>query len=107
MPELGDFEVEVGKRKCKCKDTKCKQGIDKGNIRAVRWVKNPFGDGEDDLSKQFYHVPCLFRALTRARKQRKNHRIRSAFRVRCERNRERNQRRYLPIFGGRRDSMVQ
>ena len=61
----GRFCADYGKRAAKCKMTKCKQTIEKGNLRIAKIVKNPFSE-EGDM-KQYHHPKYLFDAFTRAR----------------------------------------
>ena len=59
------FLADYGKRAAKCQMSKCKQQIDKGNLRIAKVVKNPFSE-EGDM-KQYHHPKCLFDAFTRAK----------------------------------------
>ncbi|XP_013776883.1 DNA ligase 3-like [Limulus polyphemus] len=45
---------------------KCKQKIEKDVLRIGKIVPNPFTDGEGEM-KQWFHVPCIFEQLQRAR----------------------------------------
>ncbi|XP_023218097.1 DNA ligase 3-like [Centruroides sculpturatus] len=57
--------VDYAKRgTASCKE--CKEKIDKGCCRIGKVVPNPFTDGEGDM-KQWYHVACMFKQLSRAR----------------------------------------
>ena len=51
-----------GRAKCKT----CKQQIEKSSTRIGKLVSNPFSE-DGGMMKQWYHVPCIFDALTRAR----------------------------------------
>ena len=58
------FSIEyatTGRSSCK----KCKTKVDKGVLRIARMTANPFSEGE--MMKAWYHAPCLFDALKRAR----------------------------------------
>ena len=59
------FAADYGKRAAKCQMSKCKQQIEKGNLRIAKIVKNPFSD-EGDM-KQYHHPKCLFDAFSRAK----------------------------------------
>ena len=59
------FMVEYapqGRAKCKT----CKQQIEKTTTRIGKLVSNPFSD-DGGFMKQWYHVPCIFDSLSRAR----------------------------------------
>lgn len=57
--------VDYAKRgTASCKE--CKEKIEKGSCRIGKVVPNPFTDGEGDM-KQWYHVSCIFKTLSRAR----------------------------------------
>lgn len=51
-----------GRAKCKT----CKQQIEKSSTRIGKLVSNPFSD-DGGTMKQWYHVPCIFDSLSRAR----------------------------------------
>lgn len=51
-----------GRAKCKT----CKQQIEKSSTRIGKLVSNPFSE-DGGMMKQWYHVPCIFDALSRAR----------------------------------------
>ena len=51
-----------GRAKCKT----CKQQIEKSSTRIGKLVSNPFSE-DGGMMKQWYHVPCMFDALSRAR----------------------------------------
>ena len=44
---------------------KCKLKVEKGVLRIGKLVSNPFH--EDDTMKAWYHAPCMFDSLQRAR----------------------------------------
>lgn len=57
--------IEYAKRsQASCK--KCKQKIEKCVVRIAKLVPNPFSDTGGDM-KQWFHVPCIFETLSRAR----------------------------------------
>ena len=59
------FYVEYaaqGRAKCKT----CKSQIEKSSTRIGKLIANPFSD-DGKMMKQWYHVPCIFDSLTRAR----------------------------------------
>ncbi|XP_074625585.1 DNA ligase 3-like isoform X2 [Acropora palmata] len=59
------FVVEYaaqGRAKCKT----CKEKIEKSSTRIGKLVSNPFSE-DGGMMKQWYHVPCIFDSLTRAR----------------------------------------
>ena len=59
------FVVEYapqGRAKCKT----CKQQIEKSSKRIGKLVSNPFSE-DGGMMKHWYHVPCMFEALSRAR----------------------------------------
>ena len=59
------FLVEYAKQgRAKCKT--CKQQIEKSSTRIGKLVSNPFSE-DGGTMKQWYHVPCIFDALTRVR----------------------------------------
>lgn len=63
--ESKPFVVEYasqGRAKCKT----CKQQIEKKSARIGKLVTNPFSE-DGGLMKQWYHVKCIFEALSRAR----------------------------------------
>ena len=67
MADSGEkpFLVEYapqGRAKCKT----CKQQIGKSSTRIGKLVSNPFSE-DGGMMKQWYHVPCIFDALSRAR----------------------------------------
>ena len=67
MADSGEkpFLVEYapqGRAKCKT----CKQQIEKSSTRIGKLVSNPFSE-DGGMMKQWYHVPCIFDALSRAR----------------------------------------
>lgn len=51
-----------GRAKCKT----CKQQIEKSSTRIGKLVSNPFSE-DGGMMKQWYHVPCIFDSLSRAR----------------------------------------
>ena len=51
-----------GRAKCKT----CKLQIEKSSTRIGKLVSNPFSE-DGGMMKQWYHVPCIFDALSRAR----------------------------------------
>eukprot|EP00457_Paulinella_chromatophora_P005448 gb/GEZN01005465.1/.p1 GENE.gb/GEZN01005465.1/~~gb/GEZN01005465.1/.p1 ORF type:complete len:492 (+),score=80.53 gb/GEZN01005465.1/:26-1501(+) len=51
--------------KSKCKDAKCKETIEKDQLRIGKISPNPFS--EDDTMTSWYHPACIFRALKRAK----------------------------------------
>ncbi|XP_078374052.1 DNA ligase 3-like isoform X2 [Oculina patagonica] len=51
-----------GRAKCKT----CKQQIEKSSTRIGKLVSNPFSE-DGGTMKQWYHVPCIFDSLSRAR----------------------------------------
>jgi len=55
----------------KCKDSKCKEGIESGTLRIGKITKNTFSSDEDALKTEWYHYQCIFSALKRARKDTK------------------------------------
>jgi len=55
----------------KCKDSKCKEGIESGSLRIGKITKNTFSSDEDALKTEWYHYQCIFSALKRARKDTK------------------------------------
>ena len=67
MADAGEkpFLVEYasqGRAKCKT----CKQQIEKSSTRIGKLVSNPFSE-DGGMMKQWYHVPCIFDSLSRAR----------------------------------------
>ena len=60
----GRFAVDYAKRLSKCK--KCKEHIEKNEIRLAKMVPNHFGSDEGDM-KQYYHIDCLFNTFAKAR----------------------------------------
>jgi len=59
------YVVEYAKTaRSKCKDSKCKETIEKDVLRIGKQFPSPFGD---DTSCDWFHAPCIFSALTRAR----------------------------------------
>lgn len=52
--------------RAKCKDTACKQPIQKGELRIGKIGKSGFGD-EDALTTSWYHADCYFNAKSRMR----------------------------------------
>jgi len=62
------YEIEYAKTgRAKCKDSKCKQTIEKDALRIGKIGKNPFSENEDDTKTDWFHAECAFNALTRAR----------------------------------------
>jgi len=62
-----EFKVEYAKTgRAACKDTQCKQNIDKGSLRIGK-LKANFFDPEGDKLVDWFHAECAFNALTRAR----------------------------------------
>ena len=51
-----------GRAKCKT----CKQQIEKSSTRIGKLVSNPFSE-DGGMMKQWFHVPCIFDTLSRAR----------------------------------------
>ncbi|XP_027053351.1 DNA ligase 3-like isoform X1 [Pocillopora damicornis] len=60
-PFLVEYAAQ-GRAKCKT----CKQQIEKSVTRIGKLVSNPFGE-DGGMMKQWYHVPCIFDTLSRAR----------------------------------------
>lgn len=63
--EAKPFLVEYasqGRAKCKT----CKQQIEKSSTRIGKLVSNPFSE-DGGMMKHWYHVPCIFDSLSRAR----------------------------------------
>ena len=58
------FAIDYGKRNCKCQ--KCKQPIEKGELRIAKLVPNIFSDDGGDM-KQYHHPICLFESFKKAR----------------------------------------
>ena len=60
-PFLVEYAAQ-GRAKCKT----CKQQIEKSVTRIGKLVSNPFSE-DGGMMKQWYHVSCIFDALSRAR----------------------------------------
>jgi len=60
---VGGFCVDYGKRQCGCK--KCKQKIEKGEVRIAKITANPFSD--EGVMKNYHHPSCLFQTFINAR----------------------------------------
>jgi len=60
---VGGFCVDYGKRQCGCK--KCKQKIEKGEVRIAKITANPFSD--EGVMKNYHHPACLFQTFINAR----------------------------------------
>jgi len=55
----------------KCKDTKCKETIKADTVRVGKLTKNVFDSSEEGQMYTWYHLPCIFSSLKRARKNTK------------------------------------
>ena len=58
------FAIDIAKRNSKCH--KCKQPLEKGEIRIAKLVPNYFSDNGGEM-KQYHHPICLFESFKKAR----------------------------------------
>lgn len=62
------YQAEIAKSgRSICRDFKCKQKIEKGELRIGKVTPNYFHEGSDDVMTQWFHPPCIFSALSRAK----------------------------------------
>ena len=64
MGEPSFFAEYAKQGRAKCKN--CKVKIEKNVLRIGRLVSNPFSD-DGGTMKEWYHMPCMFDKLSRAR----------------------------------------
>ena len=57
------FSVDYAKRQAGCK--KCKQKIEKGELRIAKITASPFSD--DGEMKNYHHPACMFETFKKAR----------------------------------------
>lgn len=64
-PDMSDnrFSIDYAKRQAGCK--KCKQKIEKGEIRIAKITASPFSD--DGEMKNYHHPACIFETFKKAR----------------------------------------
>ena len=57
------FSIDYAKRQAGCK--KCKQKIEKGEVRIAKITASPFSD--DGEMKNYHHPACMFDTFKKAR----------------------------------------
>jgi len=57
------FSIDYAKRQAGCK--KCKQKIEKGEVRIAKITASPFSD--DGEMKNYHHPACMFETFKKAR----------------------------------------